>query len=272
MKLLSTSKLFKIGLITIFCSVLLSCKKSKNENIPTPTVIKEWNISLSAKYVNPAPINHNEAGNLVMQLLSNNTLKYNLQLSGLSLDNKLTSANLQIGDLITNGVVVLPLNAIFSGSTASGLVTNIRTTLIDSLKNDINDIYINVNSTQTTNGIVRGQLNTNVDFAMDVNLTDVIDHSNTTGLAIIRLSSNKKLYMNIFCSKLPSDDTYTNAHIHKEDTGDILIDVYNNTAQFGLEKVLSLNDAEINSLKTEALYVNVHTIRRREGILRGQIR
>ena len=95
-----------------------------------------------------------------MQLLSNNSLKYTINVTGLASTDALTVALIHTGDVINNGGVILGLNPTFAGATSAGTILNLKTSFIDSLKNDANELYFNVHSMQVASGLVRGQLNT----------------------------------------------------------------------------------------------------------------
>jgi len=257
-----------------------SCKKDEVTIMPGPTVVKEWSIQLSAKNENPAPANRTETGTATLKLFSDNALEYTINVIGLATGDALVAAHLHVGDVISNGGVVLGLEPTFAGSSASGRVTNLRTTLVDSLKNDINELYFNVHSTQVASGLLRGQLNTKLELSMDVLMTganEVPDAVATTatGLALLRLTTDKKLYLKITVSNLEQTDAMAAAHIHRGASGTnggVMIGIYGSAAEFGTVKTFTLDDAMFASLKNDQLYFNAHSIVYPAGIVRGQIR
>jgi hypothetical protein len=265
----------------LFFSVLLaaSCGKDDDNGVPLPTVVKEWNIPLSAKNENPAPAGRNEAGSVVLQLLSDNSLKYNINVTGLAAGDVLNAAHLHTGNVISNGPIVQGLDPVFTGGAASGTVRNLRSTLVDSLKSDANEIYFNAHSVQVPSGLVRGQLNIRLDFVADVPLSPANEvpavTSTATGLATFRLTTDKKLYTRYTVTNVEADDALTASHVHKAAAGangPIIIPVYASAAEFGTVKIITLDDAQITSLKTETVYANAHSVKRPAGIVRGQIR
>src|SRR6478736_2083149 len=134
----------------------------------TPAVLKEWTVPMAAVHENPAPKDRKETGSAVLQLFSDNSIKYTLTVTNLSGNDQLVNAYLQTGDVITSGPIVLPFESTFNGSTATGTINGLRKSLVDSLKSDANEIYVNVQSAQVGSGLVRGQLNATVEWAMDV--------------------------------------------------------------------------------------------------------
>ena len=107
------------------------------------------------------------------------------------------------------------LNPTFSGSNAIGTVTNIRTTFIDSLKDDVNELYFNVHSTQVPGRLVRGQLNTNIEMAEFITLSGANEvpavTTTATGTALIRVTSAKKIYTRVIITNLEPGDAMTAA-------------------------------------------------------------
>jgi hypothetical protein len=268
----------RLSTITLITLLALSCSDDETPT-PAPTLDREWTIPLSAKFENPAPANRAETGTATLQLMSDKSLKYTLTVTGLAASDALTAAHLHVGNVITNGNVIQDLNPTFTNGVATGTITNLRSSLVDSLKSDINDIYINIHSTQVGSGLVRGQLNTQVEFAQDVVLNSANEvpagTSAATGLAVIRLASDRQLYTLITVTGVETGDALTAAHYHRAATGvngPILLDIYSSAAQFGTVKVSAVDDPFIAALKNDPTYVNVHSTSKPGGLIRGQIR
>jgi hypothetical protein len=256
--------------------ILFSCKKESGNSA---TVVKEWNVNLSARFENPAPAGRNETGVANIKLMSDNSLSYSFSVMGLASGDALTAAHFHVGNAGATGGVILNFNPTFSGSSASGTIMNVRQTLVDSLKSDANEIYLNIHSSQVAAGIVRGQVNSNVEFAADIALSGANEvpavNTSATGTARIRVTANKKLYSIVAVNNLQSGDAVTAAHIHSGAAGTngaVLQGIAANAADFAVEKVFTLSDAIYNSLKADALYVNVHSTLYASGVVRGQIR
>ena len=271
-----TSKSWLIACTT----VLISSSCSKDETaVPTVKVVRDWSIPLSAKNENPAVALRNETGTATLQLLSDNSLQYTINVTGLAAGDALMAAHIHTGNVASNGGVILGLNPTFTGGVATGTIKNVRSTLVDSLKSDLNELYFNVHSTQVASGLVRGQLNTKLEMVADVALSSANEvpagTSTATGIALLRLTTNKQLYYRINVTGLEAGDALSAAHVHKAAAGTngaVIIGLHSGAADFGTVKVISVNDAQITSLKAEAVYVNVHSVNRPAGIIRGQIR
>jgi hypothetical protein len=268
----------KIAILLLMVSTaLFSCKK--NETVPDPTVVKHWMITLSAKNEVPAPAGRNESGSAMLELLTDGSLRYSISVTGLASGDALTNSHIHVGNVITSSGVILDLKPSFSNGTATAIISGLRSTFIDSLKDDSKELYLNVHSTQAPAGIVRGQLNKVIELATDVALSPANEvpagTSTATGLAIIRVTSDKQLYARLTVSNLETSDALTAAHIHKGAAGvngSVMVGIYGAGSEFGTTKILSIDDATLTSLKNDALYVNAHSTAKPAGIVRGQIR
>lgn len=264
--------------LLLLTTLVISCSKS-DTTTPAPTTVKQWTIAMSAKNENPAPASRTETGTAVLELLSDNSLKYTITVVGLTSGDAIVAAHLHVGNVISSGGVIQDLSPVFNGGSATGTVTNLRSTLVDSLKDDVNDIYVNAHSTQVGSGLIRGQLNAKLDMVADVVLLGANEVPATTttatGLALIRLTTSKQLYVKITSSGIEAGDAFTAAHIHKAAVGvngSVLVGFYANNADFGTTKIITVDDATFASLKADPIYVNAHSTSKAGGLIRGQIR
>ncbi|PWV56410.1 CHRD domain-containing protein [Chitinophaga sp. S165] len=236
-----------------------------------------FEIPLNAKLENPAPAGRSETGLLTMQLYADNTLDYSFRVDNLTTGDALTMAHFHTGDPVTNGPIILPFPS-WTGNASSGTFS-LRQSLADSLKNRSNDIYFNVHSTQHPSGLVRGTVNSDLLLAETINMSGANEVppvvTTATGVALLRLTVDGKLYSKVTVTDLPPADALTMAHIHAGATGangDVLVPLCATAADFGVSKMTQLNEATANALRTQALYVNAHSNNWPDGVIRGQIR
>lgn len=270
----------KSVLLLTCTAFLFSCKKNKDDG-PKVTTVKEWTLPLSAKNENPAPAGRNETGTFVLRIMSDNSVQYNITVTGLAAGDALTASHIHTGNPGVNGGVILNFAPTFTGSTASGSVANVRLTLLDSMKNGTAELYVNVHSTQVGSGLVRAQLNSTVQWAQDIILSGANEvpavATTATGIARFRLTSDGKLFYRVAVTGLTAGDgTLTAAHIHNGAAGangSVLILLASGVADFDVDKQLQLTDVQKTAIDgTGALYVNAHSTIFPAGIVRGQIR
>ena len=97
----------------------------------------------------------------------------------------------------------------------------------------------------------------------------------TTGIAILRVSASKMLYSKVIIQNLAEGDMLRFSHVHAGaagTNGPVIINLADNPADFGVNKERQLTDAQFTLLTTGSCYVNVHSNFRPAGIIRGQIR
>lgn len=272
-------KFIKLSLVCLMATlVFTSCKKEALVKTLKVGVVKEWCVKLSTKYQVPAVSCNSETGTVKLQLFSDNSLSYKIEVKDVELGDELVAAHIHEGNVLENGMIVLGFDPMFTGGKAMGVITNLRSSFADSLKSDMNELYFNVHSKKHPKGLVRGQLNVGIELADDV----VLKGSNQTpavntmakGLALIRLTSDKKLYSNVTVKDLESGDELLYAHIHKGDAGvngSIIVNLCMNAADFGMIKINPLSDENFMIIKKDYNYVNVHSKAFPKGIVRGQI-
>jgi len=277
MKKLQISK--TILAIVLICITFSACKKDTVAVVP-PTLIKSWMINLSARFEIPAPIGRAETGMAMLDLYSDSTLVYNITVTGLASNDVVNAAHIHVGNAISNGAVIVDFRPTFTSGSARGTV-NVRKSFSDSLINATADFYVNVHSTQVASGIIRGQFENPVTFATDVALSGANEVpaviTTATGLALIRLTTNKTLFARITINALEATDALTAAHIHTGaagTNGGVIVPLASSAADFVLPflRIPSISDANIALIQTGLVYVNVHSTVRPGGVVRGQIR
>lgn len=261
--------------IVLLAIALQSCKHDSNGG---PSSVKKWVVTLKAINEVPAVAGRNEEGEATIELLSDNSLKYNIHIHNLSSTDALNNAHIHTGDAGTSGPVFIPFNPTFIGSGTTGVVTGLRQGQVDTLLGK--PVYVNVHSNQAPGGLARAQLDKEVVFAMDVPMigSNEVPPVSTTasGLAILRLTNDKVLYSKVTVNNLESNDTLTVSHIHPGATGtngSPLIFLCNSVTDFGVLKISNpLDDAAYNQLLNTPMYANAHSRRHGAGLIRGQIR
>lgn len=261
--------------VALLVLAVTGCKKSDTVT-PAPTVSWSTTVAMSSKFEVPAPANRPETATAELQILSDNTLKYNIVVSNLTSGDAITAAHIHLGNAGTSGSVYIPFNGTFSGSTVTGTV-QLTAGQADTLRNM--ETYVNVHSTQAGAGLVRGQVDSKVVYAADIALSGANEvpavTTTATGVATIRLLENKKLYVKVVVNNLETGDAMTFAHFHSGSStvsGPVLLGFYSAAADFGTLKVVTVDNTFYNSLLADPMYVNTHSALRGSGLIRGQVR
>lgn len=255
----------------------VSCQKDP-ETLP-PTVVREWMVKLNTQNQLTIPSGRNETGTAKLELMSNNSLRYDIQVNGLTGGDVLSSASIHSGNAGRNGPMVFLLTTLFSGGASSGSIENVRISFADSLEFWNHELYVNIQSTAFPAGLLRGQVNTDVEVAVNVNLSgsNLVPPVSTTatGTAVLRVTSDKRLYSTVYVSNAPAGDEFSRSHIHigtATQNGISMLRLADNAGDFNVLKNIQLTDTEYTTLKQNSLYVLVRSNNYLSGILRGQIR
>ena len=269
-------KIILVIILAISSLQFMSCSKSADSATPAATVTWSTSVNMSTKFEVPAIANRTETATATLELYSDNTLKYNIVVSGLASGDALAAAHIHLGNAGVSGAVYIPLAGTFAGSTISGTAT-LTAGQADTLKTQ--ETYVNVHTTQVAGGLIRGQVDSKVVYAADIVMNGANEvpavTTTATGVAILRLTEDKKLYVKITISNLEAGDALSAAHIHAGTatvSGAVVLGLYSSATEFGTAKKFTVDNAFYTSLLNDALYVNAHSTARASGIVRGQIR
>jgi hypothetical protein len=254
--------------------LLSSCKKNDY-----PAGEKQLTVQLNANQEIPSN-GRSATGAAVLKISGNKKIKMLVTVQGISAEESITKLHIHAADPVNNGPVVLDFEIKHAhGGAAEGEVDNVRASLIDSLIKGQAELYINVHSSGSPGGFVRGQINRTITNAFTIALSgnNEVPAVNTvaTGLSVLRITSDNKLFSKITITNLESGDALKFSHIHKGATGTngpVLTNLAETAADFGATKIFSPDATVLQSIKTDAIYVNVHSNSSPAGKLRGQIR
>jgi len=269
--------LFRIAAWLCVGAIFLVVSSCKHDKGVAPTTVQTWtNLPLKAVFETPAPAGRNEEGEANLELMSDNSLKYDFHIHNLSPSDQLTAAHIHVGDAVTAGPVFINLSPSFSGPGASGTVTGLRAGQVDSLLHM--PVYINVHSTQFPGGLVRSQMDKSVSFAVDIPLSGNNEvpavATTASGLAMLRLSGDT-LFSLVSYTGIEPTDTFTVSHVHRGAAGvngPVRIFLASSFADFNVPRKTFLLDSLKTMLLNDPVYVNAHTKTKPGGKIRGQIR
>lgn len=263
------------------CSILVFAACNKDETTPqtpTPTVVKEYSIRMSA--ANEIPANTRlETSTASLKIFSDNSVTLSSTFSNFTAGDTIKLAHIHVGDAVNNGPVVLPFTIVATGANVEAKATGVRQTLIDSLKNNVTNFYANIHSAQLPGGLARGQVGINVLQAYTVNLSGLNEPvpvtTTATGVAIVRINEDNSLISKITISNMETADTLRFAHIHFGATGingPVITNLADTRNDFNNTQTRTIRASLSDTIATRTVYVNVHSNFSPGGKLRGQIR
>lgn len=266
---------FTIAVLAVVLTVM-SCRR-ENESFSN-NAIKEWFVPFSATYANPATPGRVDSGTAHIILYQDSSIRYDFRVPNLQSGDALTGVTFNAGDPITNGPVLRNLQPRISNNYVSGGVFHLSPSLMDSLLTDM-PLYINVTSSQNTNGLLRGQLNENIALAANVALSGANEvppvNTTATGTAVIRVTADRTVYSNVTVTNVEPADQLTMAHIHvgaAGQNGPIIVPLASSASDFNQTRTFSISSTQYDSLVALPLYVNVHSQLSPAGKIRGQIK
>ena len=268
--------------IAFSCSILLllaACNKDEvSPPTPAPTVVKEFSIKMSA--ANEVAANTRpETSTASLKIFSDNSVTLSSTFSNFTAGDTIKAAHIHVGDAVSNGSIVLPFTVVVAGANVEAKATNVRQSLIDSLKNNVTEFYANIHSAQLPGGLARGQIGKNILQAYTVSLNGANEPTpvttTATGIAIVRIDEDNKLISKITISNLETADTLRFAHVHigaSGVNGPIITNLANTRNDFAITQTKTISAGLGDSIATRMVYVNVHSNFSPGGKLRGQIR
>jgi hypothetical protein len=264
----------------VLASLLFTaCDKAEDYTNLEYEVLKQWQLNFFGANVNPLTP-RTDTGHMTLQLTTDNRLQYQYQVDLFSGDS-IIGLTLHTGDMFSSGPQVLDFKPKGGVGFGTGAAWNVRQSLMDSLLNPANEYYISINTRRLPGGAIRAQVNQDIIFSTNVQLSGANEvppvSTTATGVSSIRVTSDRKLHSRIVVSNLEPNDALTMAHIHvgaRGVNGPILIPLATSAADFGVTKVINLTEAQYNAVvnSTERLYVNAHSVLFPAGKIRGQLR
>ena len=270
-------KILKICLYSVVL-VLFACNNDDDNQQPAG-LIATYQVALTTANSIPVVNGRMETGSAVLKLFADRKLTFEITVNNLIPTDALTMAHVHLGDAVSTGDVLITLvdgqDIAFSQGMASGSMV---LTEAQAMALQGQNLYINVHSTDTPPGLVRGQIGQEITDAYNVvllpeNEIPAIEGRNETGLAYIRLVGDM-MYYRITIENLLETDMITAGHIHDGTAQQTGTPIFLNLdiAPLGTTKMLHLTGQELNKVQTEPLYVNIHSDDHGLGLMRGQIR
>lgn len=275
-KLFQLNNLYLTLVILAVSTVMNSCTKDNNSFQADKTIT----ITLNAMNEVPAVYGRIETGTAVLVLHTDYTLEWSIQINDLSGQDALTTAHINLGDPAMRGDELINLvdhnNLKFVGDFANG---SKKITEYQAIKIKEGEVYLNVNSNQEPEGLLRGQLDKKIIWALDVRLSPENEFPSITnrtdrGIAILRFTEDDLLYSNIQLMNVLSTDSITTANIEEGTSGEpggSMLLLASTKSDYGASKKTILMPSLLTHLKEDAHHVNVHSVLKPAGLMCGQL-
>ncbi len=270
-----------IKAIFAFSTILFFASCNKDETVatsPEPTLVKEYSVKMAAAN-EVAPNTRPETSTASLKIFSDNTVTLSATLANFTAGDTIKAAHIHVGDAVSNGSIVLPFTIVVTGASVEAKAVNVRQSLVDSLKNNVTDFYANIHSAQFSGGLLRGQVGKNILQAYNVALSGANEPTpvttTATGIAVVRINEDNKLFSKITISNLETGDTLKFAHIHIGATGvngPVITNLADTRNDFSITQTRTISAGLADSILNRMVYVNVHSNFSPGGKMRGQIR
>lgn len=257
--------------------IAASCNKKNDYSSNSAEVIREWNLTLSSsnenyKYTGPAT----EAA-FHMVVINDNSVSYDVKID--SSQDRILAARIHMGDPVSEGALLLNLPVRIYTGYASGTITGLAPSVIETLLNNSVEKYINVTSERSPQGLIRGQLNSTIVLSKNVSLTGMSlvppVATTTTGTAYLRMTSNNTLYSKIVIADNDPTDPLTTATLNQGTStvnGPVLQTLVSSPSEFGVGKKVSISTSLYSMLLNSSAYVIANSTLRPSGKIRGQLK
>ncbi|WP_291912396.1 CHRD domain-containing protein [Chitinophaga sp. CB10] len=130
--------------------------------------------------------------------------------------------------------------------------------------------YMVITSKSAPTGLVRGQLDKKIVYAVDVDLTAVAAN-NASGRLSLRMTEDNMAWYAIDVKNQPAGDVLKETHVHTP-AGATVLKLAGTAADYGKQLNMSITGEPLRALKSDPLYVDVHSTLFPNGLIRGTLR
>ncbi|WP_276482426.1 CHRD domain-containing protein [Paraflavitalea pollutisoli] len=263
-------------LYTLCCLLLFSCQK-EDEVVETAYLRKYWNETASSQFEVPVTRSNELKARCFLNLMTDHVFYYDILVDADGKEDVITGAGLYTGTPSSAGTLLVGLQPTINGRHVKGSV-NLTAAQAQQLMEQ--PMFLNVTSAGNPAGLVRLQLDKNIDWSLDLALRgDAVVPAvttTTTGKLVLRITTDKVLHYQFLVDGVEAGNTLTAAHLHAGAAGTNGALQYTFATAAGdfntAKSVTGVADAILSLLKTGTGYVDVHAANQPDGLLRGQLR
>lgn len=277
-KIYRKKPLFIALMISMALAFVVSCEDDDDK--AAKELLTDRTVNLDTKQEIPTVMDRMETGTSNLKLFGDSTLDFTITVSNLDPTDQLTVAHIHVGSPVDVGAPLIPLvdntKIKFQGGSATGTV-KLNLPQFNNMKDALGkELYLNVHSTKFPNGLVRGQLDQEITYAQNIDLTPISNPLRPeTGTAILRLKKENVLVYKITVNNLTPGDSLGTAQINVGATGitgPVVIPLYATAAEYDTTKSITLDASQSSFLLNDEVYISVNSTQVPAELLRGQIR
>ncbi len=275
-------KLYYLSIFSLTLMIITSCQKTSGYTDLGGQILKQFDIIMATTNENHTVVSPFSSVTMSLQVLDSRSINYEVFIDKANkAGDYVTVVEIKLGDpSMVDGPLLVNLTGKFRQGWATGLVNGLRQSLIDTMLNNNIPKYINVKTQREPLGLVRGQINANIVISNNVylagtNLRPAVS-TITTGLALVRITSDYKLYSQIIIS---NDETLVdpvqNAQLISGNIGDNganIMTLVSSPTNFGKSQTFPLTVKQYEQLLSSSYYITVASAAYPAGKIGGQVK
>ena len=275
-------KLYYLSIFSLSLLIITSCQKTSGYTDLGGQILKQFDITMATTNENHTVNSPYSSVTMNLQVLDSRSINYEVFIDKANkAGDYVTVVEIKLGDpSMVDGPLLVNLTGKFRQGWATGLVSGLRQSLIDTMLNNNIPKYINVKTQREPLGLVRGQINANIVISNNVylagtNLRPAVS-TITTGLALVRITSDYKLYSQIILS---NDevlvDPAQNANLISGNIGDNganIMTLVSSPTNFGKSQTFPLTVKQYEQLLSSSYYITVASAAYPAGKIGGQVK
>lgn len=146
-------------LVLLSASLLFfACQRQEDYSVPVE-LLKEWRMDVVSAKVIPTLQGRADTGDLIVQVRDDRTVVYQYNVHTFADNDYVQGGGIYFGNAQSNGPLMLNFVGRSSARVSSGILTNLRQSLIDSLLDSRIPKYVQLHSTRVPSGFARANLN-----------------------------------------------------------------------------------------------------------------
>lgn len=275
-------KVIALSTIVSYLLTMSACQKTSGYTDLSGQILRQFDIIMATTNQNHAVNSPYSTQTMSLQVLDSRAINYEVFIEKANkAGDYVTAVEIKLGDpTMIDGPLLVNLTGKFRQGWATGFVGGLRQTLVDTLLNNSIPKYVNVKTQREPLGLVRGQMNANIVISNNVflsgtNLRPAVS-TITTGLGLIRITTDNKLYSQIIIS---NDETGVDPVLSAQlisgnigDNGTNIMTLVGAPTNFNKSQTFPLTVKQYEQLLSSNYYITVNSATYPNGKIGGQVK